>query len=66
MLPGFDFGMDPDILCCRLAYVDFDGMEAVLIARSEYVDKVLDSVFEEMIFSIFQEAMCRIANWCED
>ena len=29
MLPGHDFGRDPDELTVRLAYVDFDGQEAL-------------------------------------
>jgi aspartate aminotransferase len=33
LLPGSDFGCPPELLAARLAYVDFDGAEALLAAE---------------------------------
>ena len=29
LLPGVSFGLSPEALCARLAYVDFDGTQAL-------------------------------------
>ncbi|GAB1404426.1 MAG: aminotransferase class I/II-fold pyridoxal phosphate-dependent enzyme [Lentimicrobiaceae bacterium] len=47
MLPGSDFGLQPGQLVSRMAYVDFDGKEALAAAGSQWKDKKLNGDFIE-------------------
>jgi aspartate aminotransferase len=65
ILPGSDFGIDAEVLCCRLAFVDFDGEEALRIAASEYAGKGLDDAFAEKAFPKLENAVRLISSWCD-
>ena len=45
ILPGSDFGRQPEELTARIAYVNFDGGKALRAAQNKYSDKALDEVF---------------------
>jgi aspartate aminotransferase len=45
MLPGLDFGHQPEELLARMAYVDFDGRNALERVSSFYADKKLTEDF---------------------
>jgi aspartate aminotransferase len=66
MLPGSDFGRVQDELTARLAYVDFDGAEALAACKNEYADKLLDKKFAETHCPNIVEAFDRLGNWLVD
>jgi aspartate aminotransferase len=45
LLPGMDFGRQPEELTCRLAYVDFDGELVLAKAMTEFTDESLPEEF---------------------
>jgi aspartate aminotransferase len=45
ILPGSDFGRQPEELTARIAYVNFDGAEAIRVAETEYHHKHLDEAY---------------------
>jgi aspartate aminotransferase len=45
ILPGMDFGRQPEELTCRMAYVDFDGKLVLEKAMTEWKDRELDEIF---------------------
>ncbi len=45
ILPGSDFGFSPDVLSVRMAFVDFDGSQALAVAETQYADKAIDDTF---------------------
>ncbi|KOH43461.1 pyridoxal phosphate-dependent aminotransferase [Sunxiuqinia dokdonensis] len=45
ILPGMDFGRQPEELTCRMAYVDFDGKLVLEKAMTEWKDLELDETF---------------------
>lgn len=62
LLPGTAFNQDPNILSCRLAYVDFDGDKCL---KQFSIEKTLD---KEMLLKACPKiplAMNRIAKWLE-
>lgn len=60
-LPGSSFGRKPGELTLRLAYVDFDGAEALSAAAKTGGD--LDASFVKQFCPRVYDAMERIANW---
>ncbi len=62
MLPGSDFGMSPDQLFVRIAYVDFDGANALQEAKKSHLD-VLDDCFVEANCPRLVLACERIQRW---
>lgn len=51
LLPGTAFGMAPESLSLRLAYVDFDGQA------------VLDGVSDDIVFEKLEAGVTALANW---
>ena len=50
LLPGISFGLSPDALCARLAYVDFDGTQALEdIGISEWSDALTTKHAHKML-----------------
>ena len=45
ILPGMDFGRQPEELTCRMAYVDFDGKLVLEKAMTEWKDRELNENF---------------------
>lgn len=45
ILPGSDFGLPPNQLIARMAYVNFDGAKALKVARESYSNQSLDDAF---------------------
>ncbi len=64
MLPGIDFGHQPDELVARMAYVDFDG-RLVLEQLKNYDDKKLQEDFIERYCPSIYEGVKAITNWLE-
>jgi len=62
ILPGSDFGRQPEEFTARLAYVDFNGEEA-LKAASEYGEKPLDEDFLEIHCQRVMVAISEMGNW---
>ena len=62
MLPGSDFGRQPEELTARLAYVDFNGKEA-LDASMKSEHEPIDNAFLEKYCPNLIEAMDVLGNW---
>lgn len=65
MLPGSDFGRQPEELTARMAYVDFNG-ESALEAAYAYGDKPLDDEFIKKHCGRLLKAFDRLGNWLND
>ena len=65
MLPASDFGFVPDQLSARLAFVDFDGAEALKLAAGEFADQDLaeGEDFVQQASPKLVKAMDRIESW---
>ncbi len=63
LLPGSDFGRAPEELTARIAYVDFDGSNALEAARKEYPDKPIDTDFVKIYCPRICEAFERLKGW---
>ena len=66
MLPGVDFGRKPEELVFRIAYVDFDGEQALNIVNEHYHNKDLDMDFIEKYTPKMIGAMDSLKNWLEN
>ncbi|MDZ7741498.1 MAG: aminotransferase class I/II-fold pyridoxal phosphate-dependent enzyme [Bacteroidota bacterium] len=66
MLPGADFGRQPEELTARLAYVDFDGRAALEAAEKNNEDKHFDKAMVKEVCPRLVEAFDRIGNWLAD
>lgn len=62
MLPGHDFGRNPEELSVRMAYVDFDGAEALKAVDSQ-PGTSLDHSFVQQKCGKLVEAMNSLENW---
>jgi aspartate aminotransferase len=63
ILPGASFGRDAKELTARLAYVDFDGAEALAKSKMHAVDKPLPDDFpEKCAFNVIKSAQT-IIDW---
>ncbi|WP_144820588.1 pyridoxal phosphate-dependent aminotransferase [Marinobacter piscensis] len=63
VLPASDFGFVPDHLGARLAFVDFDGAEALKLAGGDYADQELADEFVARACPRLVEAMNRMEAW---
>jgi aspartate aminotransferase len=63
MLPGYDFGRDPEELTARLAFVDFDGEVALEAASGEYAVKEIDKSFIKRYAPRLVEAFHHLTAW---
>jgi len=63
LLPGAAFGRDPGELTARLAYVDFDGAEALHAAAAVPLDHELDETFLDDHCGTTIRAGDAIAEW---
>ncbi|MBB5319788.1 pyridoxal phosphate-dependent aminotransferase [Marinobacter oulmenensis] len=63
ILPASDFGFSPDHLGARLAFVDFDGGQALAIAGDEYAEKELDDAFVQQACPRLVMAMDKMEGW---
>ncbi len=64
LLPGADFERPPEELTTRLAYVNFDGAEALLAGRSHPLDGPLPDDFLQVHCADTLEAIDHIVEWC--
>ncbi len=63
ILPASDFGFVPDHLAARLAFVDFDGAEALNLAGGAYADTDLADDFVEQACPRLVKAMNKMEAW---
>lgn len=63
MLPGYEFGRNPEELTARIALVDFDGEEALKAASSSYDQTILNGAFVQQFAPRLTEAFDRLAGW---
>jgi aspartate aminotransferase len=63
ILPGSAFGLEPEELCARLAYVDFDGAQALAAAEAEGSGERIDGAFLERYCAHTLEAVDRLCKW---
>lgn len=63
LLPGADFERPPEELTARLAYVNFDGAEALAASRGVPLDHPLPEDFLTVHCADTLEAMQRISSW---
>ncbi len=63
LLPGSDFGRQPEELTTRLAYVNFDGETTLKAAEEEYRNKDIDNQFLSKYCSKTVEALGFINSW---
>ncbi len=62
ILPGSDFGRQPEELTARIAYVDFDGA-AALEAAAQYPENGLDKSFVDTYCGRLIEAFDKLEKW---
>lgn len=65
MLPGSDFGRQPEELTARIAYVDFNGTRA-LESAYQYGDKPLGEDFVLKNCGRLIKAFDKLGNWLTD
>jgi len=63
ILPPSAFGFAPDHLAARLAFVDFDGAEALKLAGEAYADCELEDDFVNQACPRLVKAMDRMEQW---
>jgi aspartate aminotransferase len=63
MLPGHDFGREPEELTSRLAFVDFEGGHALAGASGEYANKEIDKSFVERYAPRLVQAFRQLTEW---
>ncbi|MBN2350355.1 MAG: aminotransferase class I/II-fold pyridoxal phosphate-dependent enzyme [Bacteroidales bacterium] len=63
ILPGGDFGRQPEELTARIAYVNFDGAKALSVSQTKYVTAELDDLFLKDYCDGVLEACFKICNW---
>ncbi|WP_339805151.1 aminotransferase class I/II-fold pyridoxal phosphate-dependent enzyme [uncultured Marinobacter sp.] len=63
ILPASDFGFPPDQPSARLAFVDFDGTEALKLAASDYADREPDDDFVRQAGPRLVNAMDKLEVW---
>ncbi|PPK53700.1 pyridoxal phosphate-dependent aminotransferase [Marinobacter persicus] len=63
ILPSSDFGFTPDHLGARLAFVDFDGGEALKLAGGDYADIELGDDFVQQACPRLAKAMDKMEQW---
>lgn len=63
MLPGIDFGLQPSELVSRMAYVDFNGKEALAAAGGAWADNKLNGDFIEANCPKIAEGTRMLIEW---
>jgi aspartate/methionine/tyrosine aminotransferase len=63
ILPGHDFGRDPAELTARVAFVDFDGEQALEAASKDYRDKDIDDAFIGLYAPRLVGAFQQLTSW---
>ena len=63
LLPGDAFGMAPGQLCARLAYVEFDGREALKASREIGLGQPLDESAMKAIFAKTIRGTDKLTQW---
>jgi len=66
MLPGFDFGRQPEELTARIAYVNFDGRLAIDAVKAKEKDFLVDKNFIADYCPNTRIAAERLCNWLSD
>lgn len=66
ILPASDFGFVPDKLSARLAFVDFEGSEAIALAASDFADRPLDDSFIDQACPRLKLAMDKLEKWLKN
>ena len=66
LLPGMDFGRQPEELTCRLAYVDFDGTMVLKKAMEEYQNEPLTEDFLKNYCGKMYEGVGKLEAWLND
>jgi len=65
LLPGSDFGREKNELTCRLAYVDFNGSQALNYVQNINQNSLNDNDLKEFCPNI-SEASEKLGNWLAD
>lgn len=65
LLPGVDFGHQPEELLARLAYVDFDGQKVMKAVEEHYSDKKLTENFIREYCPNVWDGIQRMIHWLE-
>jgi aspartate aminotransferase len=65
ILPGRDFGRPPEELTARIAYVDFDGAQALAAAEVLPHDQALDHNFSHKYLGNVLRAIDRLCDWLQ-
>jgi aspartate aminotransferase len=63
LLPGTAFGLEPDHLSARLAYVDFDGVQALAASEKAGLGQTLGADYARQHFSKTLEGIDKICEW---
>jgi len=63
ILPSSDFGFVPDHMGARLAFVDFDGTQALELAGGDYADQELGDDFVKEAGPRLVLAMDKMEKW---
>ncbi|MEZ4885413.1 MAG: aminotransferase class I/II-fold pyridoxal phosphate-dependent enzyme [Chitinophagales bacterium] len=63
ILPASDFGIPANELIARMAYVNFDGTEALKVAQTEYANRSLDVAFLEKCCAETMEGVDVLVEW---
>lgn len=66
LLPGMDFGRQPEELTCRMAYVDFDGAMVLHKAMDEYRSEPLNEDFLKNYCGKMYEGISILEAWLND
>jgi aspartate aminotransferase len=65
ILPGMDFGRQPEELTCRLAYVDFNGELVLKKAMNEYSNNDVNIDFLKKYCGKMVEATTKLEEWLD-
>jgi aspartate aminotransferase len=63
ILPGMDFGRQPEELTCRMAYVDFNGEMVLEKAMNEYKNEPVSEDFLKKYCIKMVEATIKLEDW---
>jgi len=63
ILPSSDFGFVPDHMGARLAFVDFDGAQALALAGGDYAEQALGDDFVKQACPRIVLAMDKMEKW---
>lgn len=63
LLPGDAFGMPPEHLCARLAYVEFDGSAALEASRELGLQRALGAAERQALFAKTMRGVHQLTRW---